>query len=212
MTVSSAIIILLSSIIGAFGYITSAYISNYREVNSMQRQKSHLEKVVQLYEIMNDCIADTVADRIMIFTTHNGDGMPGLFKPFKISALYGSNLYKDTKHLYQNVPVDESYTKMLLTIQEKKSYYFNTEVSDQCLLKMIYENEDVKHSQIHWLIDSGIGMMYVSFASHSKDDFDVTDLIQFEFAVEKMKIILADEKRKIKFLSWLRRFILNTKS
>lgn len=162
-----------------------------------QRHKSYLahketqEQIVALYDIMNECINTTEADRFYIFQSHNGSGLPHIGKPYKVSALFGPNLYKDTKRDFQNIVVDQAYTKILKSILETEGCYkFVTAEEPDSLLKRIYLMEGVNLSRIYYIAVLETGMVYCSISTkEGLDSFSEADLARIEVAIAKIKSI-----------------------
>lgn len=191
----------------AFSYVLSSYLLNYRELNSTHRQKAVTDRVVLIYNIINDTISKTSSSRINIFTTHNGSGEPTIFKLFKVSALYGSNLKEDTKLNYVDIPVDLDYTLMLQEVQVIGFKELNVSDMRGSMLKQIYLKEGINYSIVYQLAFTNIGMLYVSVAKHEDVTWTKEDRIEFDSMVRNLKIILAQEKVRRNFINWFLRFI-----
>lgn len=185
-------IVLLSIFLGTDLLI--AFFNNFRYVSDFNDQVYHLEQAVEIYDIINDTLAKTNATRFFIFTTHNGDGIPSLHKPFKVTSLYGTSQNKDTKSLYKNLSVDEDYTRMLLEIKKDQevfgpSYQIkNLDIfQPKSMLRKIYEVEGIKVANIYYLTTTNYGMMYCSVSSDNMDTWDSNDEVEFCLSVDKLK-------------------------
>lgn len=135
-----------------------------------RRAQDQIKKVVEIYDIMNGIIHDTDVERILVFKGHNGGG---LIKPG--SELYSSCIYeefvqpfKSVKTIYQNLPLDKEYVKILLDICSNKEVKIRTENLPDCFLKNIYLSENVKESHLYYLYQDKKSVYYCSLAT-SKD-------------------------------------------
>lgn len=195
---------ILVACIYVFGGITVALINNYDLWSSQTSQQEHLRQQVQIYDLINDCIAQTPAERIIVFRTHNGGGRPSVSSHFGVSAMYGTNVRIDTKHLYQNITVDEHYTRMLLKLLKGKNFPIITSQMPDQLLKRIYINEKVKYSLAYPLCLMSTGLFYISFSTHkiAENEHDIPlfndqHAIQYELLINSLNNILKkDEKKK----------------
>lgn len=183
LTIISALILFLA-------YVLSALIYNYKDLFPKRIQIYHFDKTALIYDKINDVIANTNATRIIVFTTHNGNGMPSLLKPCKVSALYGSNIRKDTKYLYKNLNVDEHYMRMLLRVSNGEEVSYKVSEMKDSLLKAIYTEEGVLISTINKVIFTPYGMFYISFVSDTVNEWTIADQGHFHLLVSDLKNLL----------------------
>ena len=149
--------------------------------------------------IIDDVIKHTAINRFVLFHTHNGNGQPNYFKPYKVSYLQYNALNPSVINKYQNIEVDNDYTKMLIEIQENDSHFVKRNVSDMdCgLLKTIYTKENVKYSEVYFLCATNSGIIYTSVAStEAVADFD-SDRLEISLAISKLKEIFENERKRI---------------
>lgn len=198
---------IISAVLLCSGYVISAYLYNYRELSTHWRQRNQLEQTREIYDIINNTIYRTNATRIIVFGTHNGAGEPSILKPFKVSALYGTNLKEDTKRNYQNIVMDEYYINILLELKSSGKYKFRTDEQPLSLLRYFYEQEYIKLSNLYYLLSTKQGMIYISFASDTVSSWSVEDEIEFNLAVSKLKVIYEQEIYSYGILSKLARFL-----
>lgn len=149
--------------------------------------------------IVDDIIKNTIVNRFVLFHTHNGNGQPNYFKPYKVSYLQYNAINPSIINKYQNIEVDSDYTKMLIEIQENEGHFVKRKVSDMdCgLLKTIYLKEGVKYSEIYYLCATNTGIIYTSIATtEDVDNFD-NDRLEISLAISKLKDIFDNERKRV---------------
>ena len=150
-------------------------------------------------QIIDDIIKHTAVNRFVLFHTHNGNGQPNYFKPYKVSYLQYNALNPSIINKYQNIEVDKDYTKMLIEIQENEGHYVKRVVKDMDagLLKTIYLKEAIKYSEVYFICATNTGIIYTSVAT--TDDVGNFDLDKFEIslAISRLKNIFDNERKRI---------------
>ena len=149
--------------------------------------------------IIDDVIKHTVVNRFVLFHTHNGNGQPNYFKPYKVSYLQYNALNPSVINKYQNIEVDNDYTKMLIEIQENDGHFVKRVVQDMDngLLKTIYLKENIKYSEVYFLCATNTGIIYTSIATtEAVDNFD-NDRLEICLAISKLKGIFDDERKRV---------------
>lgn len=150
-------------------------------------------------DIINEVIMNTDVERFVLFHTHNGNGQPNYFKPYKVSYLQYNAVNPSQIHKYQNIEVDSEYTKMLISIQEdeKQKMFFRVDEMEDCLLKSIYKKEKIKYAEICFLCATSTGIIYTSLAT-SKDinDFE-KHRFDINMAIAKLKSIFNEEHSRV---------------
>lgn len=150
-------------------------------------------------DIINEVIINTDVERFVLFHTHNGNGQPNYFKPYKVSYLQYNAVDPSHINKYQNIEVDSEYTKMLIDIQDNEGGKIVIKVDDmpECLLKSIYKKEKVKYSEIYFLCATSTGIIYTSLAttrninSYGEGKYDIN------IAVAKLKDIFIEEHSRV---------------
>ena len=149
--------------------------------------------------IIDDVIKHTVINRFVLFHTHNGSGQPNYFKPYKVSYLQYNALNPSVINKYQNIEVDNDYTKMLIEIQENEGHFVKRVVTDMDngLLKTIYLKEAIKYSEVYFLCATNTGIIYTSIATtEDVNNFDI-DRLEISLAISKLKAIFDGERKRI---------------
>jgi hypothetical protein len=150
-------------------------------------------------DIINDIIISTEVERFVLFHTHNGNGQPNYFKPYKVSYLQYNAIDPSHINKYQNIEVDSEYTKMLIEIQENQNHKLGIEVEkmEESLLKSIYKKEKIKYAEVYFLCATSTGIIYTSLATSK----DVTEFKEnnhkIELAISKIKSIFTEETSRV---------------
>jgi len=200
--------IVLAACVYVFGGITIAIINNLRSIRHSEEQKDHLIGAVHIYDQINNCIAETSASRIIVFKTHNGGGRPSLSSKFEVSAMFGSNLRIDTKEKFQNLMVDEEYTRMLLEVITGKKKFLTTSDMESSLLERIYKDENVGHSIIYPLCVTSSGFFFMSVSQHENYEgielFNDRNGHKFELLASSLNHAFREDEKKDKlFRRWV---------
>ncbi|MCB1710972.1 MAG: hypothetical protein KDH96_00360 [Candidatus Riesia sp.] len=177
-----------------FGSLTQLYKKHKQLKKKKRTLEAHTETqkaIVEIYSIIDTILKNTKADCAYIFHSHNGDGLPNIGKPYKVSALYGTNLVsEDTKNRYQNIVVDERYTRMLLEVFEKKGkYVFDVKNEPPGYLKNVYLSEGVQHSIIYFIAVKETGVVFMSVSTHDEEFFTEKGLALIETEINRIKAI-----------------------
>jgi hypothetical protein len=152
--------------------------------------------------IIDEILDKTLADRFVIFNTHNGNGQPNYYKPYKVSHVQFDTTNKATLNnirKYDELYVDNEYTKMLLNIQNNPEHKVRIVVSEMPngLLKAIYKKEKIKYSEVYFICSTPTGIIYTSIASLE----DIKDFGEGEYdidlAISQLKSIFIDEKNRV---------------
>jgi len=120
------------------------------------KSKEAFTDISLIYEAMQDIIANTSINRVLILSTHN-DGQE--IKPG--TKLYGSVLYEtvttpftSVKANYQNIPLDAAYVQILVELMTSGYVVTVTDTMQKGVLKDLYEKEGVKFSKVYYLTDN----------------------------------------------------------
>jgi len=150
-------------------------------------------------DIINDVIINTDVERFVLFHTHNGNGQPNYFKPYKVSYLQYNAVDPSHINKYQNIEVDSEYTKMLISIQENKDGKVILKVDDMpdCLLKSIYKKEKVRYAEIYFLCATSTGIIYTSLATTKNIKDYGEGKYDINIAVAKLKDIFIEEHSRV---------------
>ena len=200
--------LILTACIYVFGGITVAVINNLRSIRHSAEQKDHLIGAVRIYDLINNCMAETSASRIIVFKTHNGGGRPSLSSKFEVSAMFGSNLRMDTKEKFQNLMVDEAYTRMLLEIIKGKKKLITTSEMESSLLQRIYKDEEIGHAIVYPLCVTSTGFFFMSVSQHENYEgielFNEANGHKFELLKQSLNhTFKEDEKKNNYFQRWV---------
>lgn len=150
-------------------------------------------------EIINEIILNTEVDRFVLFHTHNGNGQPNYFKPYKVSYLQYNAVDPSHINKYQNIEVDAEYTRMLIEIQENMEHKLPIIVENmpECLLKSIYKKEKIKYSEVYFLCATSTGIIYTSLSTTKNITEYIENKEKIVLAISKIKAIFTDESSRV---------------
>lgn len=105
---------------------------------------------------MGEIVRNTIAERILIFMTHN-DGQE--ITPAR--KIYSSVLYEvilkpfiSVKSKYQHLLLDGPYVKMIVNVLVNGSINLKTDNLEEGMIKAFFEHEGVKYATVYYLTDS----------------------------------------------------------
>lgn len=146
-----------------------------REQNLEKKFTQGLDDSVETLNLMTT-FRDQGAERIILFTGHNGGGIPQGGNPFYISACHWivSDGHLDVISNYKNLLVDTEYMKMLQRAirEEDRTVEMLTAKMPQSQLKRYYEAESV-HSALTIILGFANNKMY--FLSLARYDRPFTE-------------------------------------
>lgn len=168
----------------------------------LKNNKSILHNQDTSNSIITETINNTDVERFVIFNTHNGSGQPNYFKPYKVSHIQFDTINNNSTRAikkYEDLHVDNIYTKMLLEIQKAPQGKVSLRVDEmqEGLLKTIYKKEKIKYAEVHFICTTPTGIIYTSLATtkdinnFSKYDFEI------DLAISKLKAIFIGEKDRV---------------
>ena len=167
---------------------------------NMANSLSVLTTQTKCNDVITKIILNTQVDRFILFHTHNGNGQPNNLKPFKVSWLQYNAVNKENIQNYQNLEVDNEYAKTLIKIQQNEDKKLNIVVPqmESCLLKAIYDREEIKYSEIYFLCATNTGIIYTSLATHKDvQKYSNNDSLDITLAIQKLKRIFKEENDRV---------------
>lgn len=148
-------------------------IKAFFELRKSKRKVLFLEEQSRINQMMRLCISKTPIDRFLILKLTNGANelIDGKIKRYLASAINEEHrdIHVSVRELYQNIPVDDEYKKMVLRAYERKYYEFITEKEPICDLKTIYEREGIKHALIYYIHTQGSVLYFCSLSSYENE-------------------------------------------
>lgn len=165
---SDILAIVLSS--GVTLFLTKEGVNAFKEWRKTKKGKfnSVLPKVSEVYEEMNGLLNDVGAGRVLILKAHNGGGRPAVGTQLYSSAVY--EVWGDlssVKDSWQNQPLDEEYTQLLVELNAKGTLYMNTVDMDDGVLKQLYFASHILHSVVVKIAQDEKNLYYMSINFHT---------------------------------------------
>jgi hypothetical protein len=163
----------------------------YFELQKSKRKVLFLEEQSRINQMMRLCISKTHIDRFLILKLTNGvnELINGVYKRYLATAINEEHrdIHVSVRELYQNIPVDDSYKKMVLRAYERKYYEFVTEKEPECDLKAIYEREGIKYALIYYIHTQGSVLYFCSLSSYERNSISNEDLNIIDTTIARIK-------------------------
>jgi hypothetical protein len=166
----------LSTTITIVSTLLGLCIKAFFELKKSQRRVLFLEEQSKINQLMRSCISKTHIDRFLILKLHNGANelINGVYKRYLATAINEEHrdIHVSVRELYQNIPVDDDYKKIVLKSYQKKFYEFVTDKEPPSDLKEIYEREGIQYALIYFIHSQGGILYFCSLSSY--DSIEVT--------------------------------------
>ena len=150
-----------------------------------------LEEQSRINQLMRACISKTPLDRFLILKLTNGANelINGVYKRYLATAINEEHrdIHVSVRELYQNIPVDDDYKKMVLRAYERKYYEFITEKEPHCDLKEIYEREEIKYALIYYIHTQGSVLYFCSLSSYERNSISKEDLYIIDNTIAQIR-------------------------
>lgn len=151
-----------------------------------------------VYDVLNDVVQVLGADRGLILYTTNGGGIPAASKSVNVTILYetirGQGL-SPIRSDWQGVPIDQGYVRMLSSVVQDGHWTGSPDdLEPGCLLRALYEGEQVKKAWVHEICRTEKKYFYISLRwleGHDAPD-DARINKELVIATTKIKKILKD--------------------
>ena len=200
MTEESSTNILVSIISGFFLVLSSVKlklfspllnkIRRFKKKNDEQEFMSSMKEMLHIYEHLEEIVENTSADRIILASGHNCGGLPAVYKPYWISALYGIGVDKKILNNYTNLPIDKHYIECLINSHDKSYVYLNqNSLPEDSQIKKIYDLEGVKECYLFYLTVIENNLLFAKVASKDKE-ITPCDLTFIELKINFIKNLL----------------------
>lgn len=167
------------------------YIAAFGEIakffnNVFVSPRNQIKKVVRIYDAMHMILDETNVQRFIVFKAHNSGGVIKPSCELFVSALYEdyTDPFDSVKAVYQHLPLDSSYVKMLVDVIQNKKVAFTTSEMSEGLLKQIYTEEGVVRSFVYFL---GNDRKNIYFCSAATSEEHITNKIIVDLGVNIIK-------------------------
>jgi hypothetical protein len=166
-------------------------IKAYFELQKSKRKVLFLEEQSRINQMMRACISKTHIDRFLILKLTNGANelIKGIYKRYLATVVNEEHrdIHISVRELYQDIPVDENYKKMVLKAYEKKYYKFITSEELPCDLKEIYEREGIKYALIYYIHTQDSVLYFCSLSSYGEKDLSSEDLNIIDTTIARIR-------------------------
>lgn len=163
----------------------------YFELRKSKRKVLFLEEQANINQLMRGCISKTPLDRFLILKLTNGANelINGKYKRYLATVINEEHrdIHVSVRELYQNIPVDDDYKKMILRAYEKKFYEFVTEKEPHCDLKEIYEREGIKYALIYFIHSQDKVLYFCSLSSYEMNGIEKEHLHIIDNTIAKIR-------------------------
>lgn len=146
-------------------FLTKEGVSAFKEWKKQRKSKFNtvLPRVSEVYEEMNYLLNTVHAGRVVILKAHNGGGRPSVGTQLYSSAIY--EVWGDltsVKDSWQNQPLDEEYTQLLVNLESKGTVYIDTSGMQDGVLKQLYFASHILHSVVVKIAQDEKNLYYMS--------------------------------------------------
>lgn len=188
-----------------FGFL-KWYLPWHRKSIVKRKSVKELRTIQRIYTIMHEMVAETSAERIIVFAGHDSGSSPKAGSPYYVSSIYWKvrhdacrhDVCVDVKELdskthsdiadYKEVSVDEHYIEMLLELEDKGTVHYKTEdLPEDSQIRDFYDMEGVTESIITFLGYQKTDLLYMSAASFANDGFSEDDEVRLKLKSAKIK-------------------------
>jgi len=177
------------AVVGGIGLLTVFIKSGiWKEIRLRRRSIDFvkgMESLQRIYLTMSR-IQHDFASRVLIFSGHNGGGLPRVGCGFWVSALHWVEHPRNAVTNfadYKSISVDLQYINMLLYAQKEGTFFINVSELQDSLLKGYYLAEGVSESLIVFLGIREKSMFYMSIARYENEPpFTTMDLARIKLA------------------------------
>lgn len=190
-------------ILGAVGGIITALAAGLKDViiawmqrwsmSVRQGMVIRLAAIGEYIESIEDIKRIGNVDRVLVFSGHNGGGLPTPGKPFVIKAQTGWSRKPgaDPMRRYNfDIPVDSHYSRMLETLVKDGKVQLDThDIPNDARLKTYQTSEGVTHSIMYFLRVIDNEVIYMSVASYDRP-FSKDEEVELDLAVERVRSIM----------------------
>lgn len=154
-------------------FLTKEGVSAFKQWKKKNKTRFNtvLPRVSEVYEEMNALLNTVKAGRVIVLKAHNGGGRPSVGTQLYSSAVY--EVWGDlssVKDSWQNQPLDEEYTQLLVQLESKGVLYMDTKEMDDGVLKQLYFASHILHSVVVKIAQDEKSLYYMSINfSHPVD-------------------------------------------
>jgi len=191
----------LLSVIALFGAIVASkkamglLIKMFDYLTRRSRTETYIKMMEHLRSIqdgMRDICDQTAASRVVIFSGHNGGGLPRPSSRYYTTAVHWEveDEYSLAMADYKNIPVDQQYISMLLDSYEKDSCRMETSKMVDCHIKRIYEAEKITDSLVFFLDVHENNFIYASIATKDLEGYHKDDVTKIEVLACKLRDVV----------------------
>lgn len=161
------------AVISVVGLRVWDYYSNKKRTTHLKRFANNLTDMSEMFTAMAETISGSdVIDRIVIFEGHDTDAVPQPGKPYFTKSLHADHRDKakavELQARTQDVKVDGEYISVILSVMSTGKATIDTHKLPPSLLKRIYEEDNVKYSEIYYLSNTASRVYYISISSEQE--------------------------------------------
>lgn len=153
-------------------------IKDVRAWRKRERDKKPFKKafidIGKVYQELNDIMAVTGSNRVLLLRSHNGGGKPQLGKPLYSTAEYEvySKGSKSIKEDWKGETLDEHYIRMLSDLMNDGEAVLKLGQLGDTLLGRIYFNSHVLSSKVYSIFEDEKSFYYLSVNFNDPKDIE----------------------------------------
>ena len=164
---ASSITSVVTGILTFLGGTGFAKIIDYLKTKSnkkyLDKLTTNLQDLSKIYRVIEHVLNESGAYRVLVLKASNGGGTPKPGSEMFIKLLYAATIEEDLNiyEKYNSIKVDGAYVDMLIDIQKNGQITRVTEDMVNCLLKRIYQSEQVAYTEMFFLGNNAAVMIHL---------------------------------------------------
>ena len=147
-----------------------------------------LKQMALVYTELESLFAMSGVDRVLLLRGHNSGGIPRPGMPFYTSVVYRADDDDDTR--YEDVSVDASYVRTLVSTYTSGDVSFRTDLMENCNLRDWYRLEKVTHAVVAYLAIINVSFIYMSVASRRDRGFTPSELTEIRKKITRIRKLI----------------------
>lgn len=170
--------------------IIEAKLAKAKQSEKDAKVKSHYDTLVAMRdckEFMLKIGNFKTVHRVLLLKGSNSGGIPVVGAPYYARAIEGAGEYTYTMENFSQVRVDYQYIQMLLNLISNKKIEIDVEKLPECLIRKIYETENVKKSVWFYIGANDLEIFFMSVST--KTEFDLNEIAEIEIIANKISTI-----------------------
>lgn len=151
--------------VAAFGYMVYRYVPRQMRSFAERQERWH-----DIEAACNDLVANSTVERALVLKLTNGGGEPTVGTTYYVTVMVSAveNMKNHKATDYTKLEVDDAYVAMVVSLKKMRRMMLLVETMQPSLLRDIYNSENIKFAEVHYLASTQDATYYCSFATYSE--------------------------------------------